>query len=84
MKFEVALDEIKGILKTIEVEDYIELTTAKRDNKACFLVQLKQKGLGFERAKSAKKRELLLKVTITAASACLGYFIKVLMDFIFK
>lgn len=87
LKLPIRLDvnegDIPRILRTIEVENYAEVTKTKRDGETAYLILLKEKGMDFYRAQGARKRELATKLMITVASAGLGYLVKVIMDLIF-
>jgi DNA-binding MarR family transcriptional regulator len=71
----VSKRDFEDILKTLEYDGYIELTESDKKGERIFCITITLKGQGFNRELIHYKRMIYFKLTLTLATALLGFII---------
>ncbi|MBO4936714.1 MAG: hypothetical protein J6C90_00100 [Clostridia bacterium] len=82
-KFIMTTEDLDGIMRNLEYDNYIDLTRTDKKGEQVFIVGLKTKGEAFYRELTNNKRTWYFLITRTIMLAILSFIITFLLGLIF-
>ncbi len=71
-RFQLGKQEIDGLLRCLEMDDYIDVVRTEKDGAQYYCITLHFKGKGYLRELQNYRRQIYFKVVLTVATALLG------------
>jgi len=71
-RFQISKLAIEGLLRCLEMDDYIDLVKTEKSGVPHYCVTLHHKGKAFLREQQNYRRQIYFKVALTVATALLG------------
>ena len=78
-KFQLDTITIEGILRCLEMDDYIDIVKTEKEGIQYYCITLHFKGKGYLRELQHYKRQIYFKVILTVATAILGVILTKLL-----
>jgi hypothetical protein len=79
-KIEFRADELDGVLKALELDDYLDYVEADHRGEKVYCITMHTNGFNFARTEADKKRKLILKISLTVATAALAAIVKFIVN----
>lgn len=74
--------DLDPTMEALSLDGYFSYEPATRKGEDVYCIVLREKGVGYERAKKKTRGKIALRIAITVALAVLSYFVKVIVDLI--
>ena len=83
-KFSLSEEGLFGLLKCLEMDDYIDVVSTERQEEKFYCVTLHGKGFGFERELTQGKRQMWFRVAMSIVTAIFGFLMTKLLFLVFS